>query len=188
MGGDLVHGPPHHLTPDEFKRATQLVTEWVAGYLARLEQFPVSAGVAPGEIRARLPTHPPEVGEPLETIVHDLDDVILPGIMHWQSPNFFGYFPANASPPAILGELVAAGLGVQGMSWSTSPACTELETHVLDWLVDLLGLPVAFRRGGDSGQRVVRHLVRHDRGPRARDGGCVESRRRGSRPHSLRLG
>ena len=77
--------------------------------------------------------------------VADLDRVIMPGITHWQSPSFFAFFPANASGPSILGELASAGLGVQGMLWATSPACTELETHVLDWLVDLLGLPDSFR-------------------------------------------
>src|SRR5439155_892790 len=74
-----------------------------------------------------------------------------PGITHWQSPNFFAYFPANASPAAVLGDLVSAGLGVQGMLWATSPACTELETHVLDWLVDMLGLPVRFKSSGSGG-------------------------------------
>jgi aromatic-L-amino-acid decarboxylase len=84
-------------------------------------------------------------------VLRDLDSVILPGITHWQSPNFFGYFPANGSGPSILGELISAGLGVQGMLWSTSPACTELETHVLDWLVELLGLPNRFLSQGDGG-------------------------------------
>src|SRR5207245_5160115 len=81
----------------------------------------------------------------------DLDDVILPGVTHWQSPNFFAYFPGNASPPAMLGDLVSSGLGVQGMLWATSPACTELETHVLDWLVDMLALPDRFKSSGQGG-------------------------------------
>ena len=92
-------------------------------------------------MRAQLPAHPPEHGEPWDDIVADLDRVVVPGLTHWQSPNFFGFFPANASGPAILGDLVSSGLGVQGMLWATSPACTELETHVLDWLVELLGCP-----------------------------------------------
>src|SRR5687767_47787 len=81
-------------------------------------------------------------------MLDDVDRLILPGITHWQSPNFFAYFPSNNSGPSILGELLSAGLGVQGMLWATSPACTEVETHVLDWLVDLLGLPPKFRGGG----------------------------------------
>lgn len=81
----------------------------------------------------------------------DLERVVMPGLTHWQSPNFFAYFPANASEPSILGELLAAGLGVQGMLWATSPACTEVETHVLDWLVGMLGLPDAFRSTGAGG-------------------------------------
>jgi aromatic-L-amino-acid/L-tryptophan decarboxylase len=102
-------------------------------------------------VRALLPENAPEQGEPFERIIADLDDIIMPGITHWQSPNFFAYFPANVSGPSILGELVSAGLGVQGMLWATSPACTELETHVLDWLVDLKGLPEKFRSSGSGG-------------------------------------
>ncbi|UCE02894.1 MAG: aspartate aminotransferase family protein, partial [Candidatus Latescibacterota bacterium] len=93
----------------------------------------------------------PQDGEAFERILADLDRIILPGITHWQSPRFFAYFPANASGPAILGELLSAGLGVQGMMWATSPACTELETHVLDWLVEMLGLPRQFDSHGRGG-------------------------------------
>ena len=101
-----------------------------------------------------------------------MDEIILPGITHWQSPNFFAYFPGNNSGPSILGELLSAGLGVQGMLWATSPACTELETHVLDWLVDLLGLPPQFkshvhRRRRDPGQRLVGRALRDPGRPRA---------------------
>lgn len=107
--------------------------------------------IEPGAVRARLPATAPEAGEPMAAILADVQDILLPALMHWQSPNFFGYFPANASPPAILGELVSAGLGQQGMLWQTSPACTELETHVLDWLVELLGLPPRFLSTGRGG-------------------------------------
>src|SRR5207245_5378066 len=99
---------------------------------------------SPGPRRAAPPTDPPAKGEPFQAILQDVEKLILPGITHWQSPNFFAYFPANASGPAILGDLLSSGLGVQGMLWSTSPACTELETHVLDWLVPMLGLPEKF--------------------------------------------
>ncbi|MDH3458487.1 MAG: pyridoxal-dependent decarboxylase [Gemmatimonadota bacterium] len=139
------------MTPEEFRAAGHAVIDWVAHYLETLEQYPVLAQVEPGAIRDHLPDTPPRAGEPLEAILADLDRIILPGITHWQSPRFFGYFPANASPPAILGDLVSSGLGVQGMLWSTSPACTELETHVLDWLVDLLGLPPAFSSSASGG-------------------------------------
>jgi aromatic-L-amino-acid decarboxylase len=123
----------------------------VARYLDEVERYPVLSRVAPGDIRRRLPAQPPEHGEPFDAILRDLDEIILPGITHWQSPNFFAYFPGNSSPPAVLGELVSAGLGVQGMLWITSPACTELETHMLDWLADLLDLPARFRSRGAGG-------------------------------------
>lgn len=134
----------YHMSPDEFRLNARLVIDWIADYLERVEEFPVLSQVAPGEIRAKLPDHPPVAGEPFDTILADIDDVVLPGITHWQSPNFFGYFPANSSGPAVLGELLSAGLGVQGMLWTTSPAATELETHVMDWLVQMLGLPDRF--------------------------------------------
>lgn len=139
------------MTPEEFRQHGRAVVDWVADYLERVEQFPVQSRVAPGELLALLPEAAPEQGEPFAHLLADLDALILPGITHWQSPNFFGYFPANASGPSILGELLSAGLGVQGMLWSTSPAATELETRLMDWLVELLGLPDAFRSDGDGG-------------------------------------
>jgi aromatic-L-amino-acid decarboxylase len=143
--------PPYHMTPDEFRRWGQATVEWVARYMERVEDFPVLSPVQPGDVRRLLPAHPPEDGEPFDAVLRDLDATILPGITHWQSPSFFGYFPGNASGPAMLGELLSAGLGVQGMLWSTSPACTELETHVLDWLVELCGLPDRFLSSGSGG-------------------------------------
>jgi aromatic-L-amino-acid decarboxylase len=139
------------MTPEEFRRHGHAVVDWIADYMRRVEDLPVLSRVVPGAIRAQLPEHPPADGEPFETILADVDRIILPGITHWQSPNFFAYFPANSSGPAILGELLAAGLGVQGMLWATSPSCTELETHVLDWLVEMLGLPGGFRSGTVGG-------------------------------------
>ncbi len=133
------------MTPDELRRQGHRVVDWIADYMERVERLPVHAVVKPGEIRAKLPPEPPQRGEPFESMMQDLDAVVLPGVTHWQSPNFFGFFPANASGPSILGELLSAGLGVQGMLWTTSPACTELETHVLDWVVDMLGLPGQFK-------------------------------------------
>jgi aromatic-L-amino-acid decarboxylase len=144
-------GDGRHMTPDEFRRRGREVVEWIARYLERVEELPVLSRVRPGDVRARLPAHPPGTGEPFEAVMRDLDDVILPGITHWQSPGFFAYFPTGTSGPSILGELLSAGLGVQGMLWSTSPACTELEAHVLDWLVEMLALPAAFRSDGAGG-------------------------------------
>jgi aromatic-L-amino-acid decarboxylase len=133
------------VNPEYLRRHGHEIVDWVSGYLTRLESYPVLATTVPGEIAAMLPRSAPEEPEPFEAVLADLDRIVLPGTTHWQSPGFFGFFPASASPPAILGELVTAGLGVNGMVWATSPACTELETVVLDWLVELLGLPVRFR-------------------------------------------
>jgi aromatic-L-amino-acid decarboxylase len=147
-----------HMTPDEFRRYGREVVDWIADYYERIESFPVLSQAEPGSIRAQLPVHPPERPEPFEALLSDLDDVILPGITHWQHPSFFAYFPANASGPAILGDLLAGGLGVQGMLWATSPAATELETHVLDWLAELLDLPSRFRSDGPGGG-VIQHTA-----------------------------
>jgi aromatic-L-amino-acid decarboxylase len=141
----------YHMTTEEFRRHGRAVVDWVADYYDRIESLPVLSPAKPGEIRAALPPQPPQTGESFEAMLRDVERVLLPGITHWQSPNFFAYFPANASPPAILGELLSAGLGVQGMLWATSPACTELETHVLDWLVGMLGLPEKFLSTGAGG-------------------------------------
>ncbi|MCP4535836.1 MAG: aminotransferase class V-fold PLP-dependent enzyme [Chloroflexi bacterium] len=140
-----------HMTPEEFRRYGRAVIDWIADYAERVESLPVLSQVEPGQIRASLPTEPPVHGEDFETILKDVDELILPGITHWQSPNFFAFFPANISGPSILGELLSAGLGVQGMLWATSPACTELETHVLDWLVDMMGLPAKFKSNTTGG-------------------------------------
>jgi aromatic-L-amino-acid/L-tryptophan decarboxylase len=129
---------------DDFRRYGHQLIDWIADYMERVEQYPVLSQVKPGEIRARLPVAAPAKGENFDAILRDVDEIILPGITHWQSPNFFGFFPSNNSGPSILGELLSAGLGVQGMLWATSPACTELETHVLDWMVNLLNLPQQF--------------------------------------------
>jgi aromatic-L-amino-acid/L-tryptophan decarboxylase len=133
-----------HMTPDEFRRYGHAVVDWIADYQSRIESLPVLSRVEPGQIRASLPSEPPTKGEEFEAVLKDVDRLILPGVTHWQSPNFFAYFPCNASGPGILGDLLSSGLGVQGMLWSTSPACTELETHVMDWLVGMLGLPEKF--------------------------------------------
>lgn len=140
-----------HMTPAEFRRYGRAVIDWIADYYERVESLPVLSQVEPGQLQAALPAEPPAQGEPFEAMLKDVEDLILPGVTHWQSPNFFAFFPANASGPAILGDLLSAGLGVQGMLWATSPACTELETVVMDWLVDMLALPDFFKSTGSGG-------------------------------------
>jgi len=140
-----------HMTPDDFRRHGHAMVDWIADYYARIESFPVLSQVEPGQIRASLPADPPAKGEAFPAILADIEKLILPGITHWQSPNFYAYFPSNASGPAILGDLLSSGLDVQGMLWATSPACTELETHVLDWLVHMLDLPARFLSTGSGG-------------------------------------
>ncbi|MGB2911286.1 MAG: pyridoxal-dependent decarboxylase, partial [Anaerolineales bacterium] len=141
----------YHMTPEEFRRHGRLVVDWIADYYESIEKYPVLSRVEPGDIRANLPSDPPMQGEDFEDILQDISNLILPGITHWQSPNFFAFFPANASGPAILGDLLSSGLGVQGMMWITSPACTELETHVLDWVAGMLALPDKFKSSNEGG-------------------------------------
>ena len=143
------------MTPEEFRRHGHDVVDWVADYMERLPQLPIVSTVKPGAIRERLADAAPEQAEPFAALLRDLDEVVLPGITHWQAPGWFAYFPANASGPSILAELVAAGLGAQGMLWATSPALTEIEAHVLDWLVDLLGLPQHFKTAVGPGGGVI---------------------------------
>ncbi|HEU5248589.1 MAG TPA: pyridoxal-dependent decarboxylase [Thermoanaerobaculia bacterium] len=139
------------MTPEEFRRHGRAVVDWIADYMERVGELPVLSKAKPGEIRAALPVEPPLHGEPFDAMLADVERIILPGVTHWQSPNFFAYFPSNNSGPSILGELLSAGLAVQGMLWTTSPACTELETHVLDWLVGMLGLPEKFLSSSAGG-------------------------------------
>ena len=143
--------PSYHLTPEEFRRLGYRMIDWIADYEQRVADLPVLSRAEPGSIRAQLPAAAPEKGEALDLIFADLERIILPGITHWQSPNFFAFFPANTSGPSILGDLLCSGLGVQGMMWATSPACTELETHIMDWMADLLGLPPGFRSDSAGG-------------------------------------
>ena len=143
-----------HMTIDEFKNNGYKVIDWIADYYKNVDSFPVLSQSAPGNIRKQLPDHPPEDGETFEAVLADMNEKILPGITHWQSPNFFAFFPCNSTGPAILGDMLSTGLGVQGMLWATSPACTELETHVLDWLVDMLDLPEKFK-SNRSGSGVI---------------------------------
>ena len=115
--------------------------EWAASYLDRVRDLPVLSRVEPGAIRAALPPHPPETGEPFAHVLRDLDDVLLPGLTHWQSPRYFAYFATTAAEPGILAELLVATLNQVGILWRTSPALQELEEVALAWLAELLGLP-----------------------------------------------
>jgi aromatic-L-amino-acid decarboxylase len=151
QGGKMSERNSYHMTPDEFRQYGRAVIDWIADYYQTIESFPVLSPVKPGQIRLGLPPHPPLQGEVFEDILADVSQVIMPGITHWQSPNFFAYFPANTSGPAILGDLLSSGLGVQGMLWVTSPACTELETHVMDWMAEMLALPAKFGSGSSGG-------------------------------------
>lgn len=139
------------MTPAEFRQHGHELIDWIADYYERIESLPVLSQVEPGEIRAALPPHPPEQGVSFTEMMKDVEQIIMPGVTHWQSPNFYAFFPSNTSGPGILGELLSAGLGVQGMLWLTSPACTELETHMMDWLVEMLGLPERFKSSSSGG-------------------------------------
>lgn len=125
----------------EFRRWAAHAASWAADYLERVAGFPVRAQTKPGAIHAAIPAAPPEQGEPMAAIFADLDRTILPGITHWQHPRFFAYFPANSSPPSVLAEIVTATLAAQCMLWQTSPAATELEVRMIDWLRQMIGLP-----------------------------------------------
>jgi aromatic-L-amino-acid decarboxylase len=128
-----------------FREDGALALEWVASYLESVRERPVLATVSPGEIRASLPPEPPAGPEPFGAVLRDLDEVLLPGLTHWQSPRFFAYFATTGSEPGVLAELLIAGLNQVGILWRTSPALQELEELTLDWLRQLLGLPEEFR-------------------------------------------
>jgi aromatic-L-amino-acid decarboxylase len=143
------------MTPEEFRRHGHALIDWISEYLETVESLPVSSAVQPGDVRRSLPQQPPTEREPFDDIVADLDRVVVPGLTQWQHPSFFAFFPGNSSYASILGDLVSAGLGVQGMSWVTSPACTEIETLMLDWMLELLDLPRTFHSESRHGGGVI---------------------------------
>jgi aromatic-L-amino-acid decarboxylase len=132
------------MTPEEFREAGHRLIDWLADYRTRVEEFPVMARTVPGEVKAQLPEHPPEEGEPFDRLLADLERIVMPGLSHWQSPRFFGYFPSNGLLASVLGDFASTGLGVLGLSWQSSPALTEVEEAVTDWMRQMTGLSSAW--------------------------------------------
>ena len=140
------------MSPDEFRTLGHRAVDFIVDYMRSIEQFPVLSQSRAGDTAAAIPSHPPEDAlTEWDEVFADLTRTILPGLTHWQSPNFFAFFPCSASGPGIIGEILSAGLNVNGMLWATSPAATELETRVLDWMAEMLDLPEAFRSEGGTG-------------------------------------
>jgi aromatic-L-amino-acid/L-tryptophan decarboxylase len=166
-GGDMP--------PEEFRRWAHVAADWIADYLARVEEMPVLARVRPGEIRGLLPPDPPLDGEPMGEILGDFEDQVLRGITHWNHPSFLAYFAVTGSGPGILAEMLSAALNVNAMVWRTSPAGTELEEHVLDWIRGLLGLPDDFfgviQDTASTSSLVALAAARHRVYPEAGEGG-----------------
>lgn len=133
------------MTPEAFRRYGHRVVDWIADYQTRVASFPVMAQTSPGEVRGQLPGSPPAEPEPFEAVLRDLDEVILPGITHWQHPAFFAYFPSNRSLASALGDFLSTGLGVIGLNWQASPALTELEQLTTDWVRQMVGLSAAWQ-------------------------------------------
>ena len=141
----------YHMSPETFREEGKKIIDWIADYYEQIENYPVLSQVKPGEIKSKLPESAPQTGESVDAMLKDLDEKIMPGITHWQSPGFFAYFNSNTSFPSILGDLLSSGLGVQGMIWATSPAATEVETRVLDWLAEMMDMPQQFRSTSTGG-------------------------------------
>lgn len=132
------------MTPEEFREAARLTSEWVASYREHLDEHPVLSRAEPGDVAARVAPSPPQVGEPFGEILEDLEETVVPGLTHWNHPGFFAYFPSSSSPPTVLAEFVAGALNQNAMKWRTSPAATELEERMVDWIRQMVGLPDAF--------------------------------------------
>jgi aromatic-L-amino-acid decarboxylase len=132
------------MTPEEFRAAGHQIVDWIADYRANVATRPVMARTEPGDVKRQLPAQPPDQPEPFDAIVRDLDQIIVPGLSHWQHPQFFGYFPCNGTLASVLGDYVSTGLGVLGLAWQSSPALTELEEVVTDWMRGMLGLSDAW--------------------------------------------
>lgn len=172
--------PVPHLDPDSFRREAHRIADWIADYLRDVERYRVQPEVGPGDIRTRIPAAPPEQGIPYDRIMEDFQQIVFPGLTHWGHPGFYGYFPANTSPPSILAEMLVAGIGAQCMSWGTSPAATELEQAMMAWLRQMFGLPDRFTgviQDTASTATLVALITARDETTR-RLGGSAESRDR----------
>jgi aromatic-L-amino-acid decarboxylase len=132
------------MNPEEFRQVGHQLIDWIANYRARVADLPVMARSEPGEVRSQLPAAPPESGESFDGIFRDLEQVIVPALSHWQHPRFFGYFPGNSELSSVLGDYLSTGLGVLGLSWQSSPALSELEEVVTDWMRQMVGLSAAW--------------------------------------------
>ena len=132
------------MSPEEFRRLGHQLIDWIADYRARVASMPVMSPVEPGAVRAQLPAAPPSRPEAFDGVFRDLERIILPGLSHWQHPNFYGYFPSNGELASVLGDYLSTGLGVLGLSWQSSPALTELEEVVTDWVRQMVGLSDAW--------------------------------------------
>jgi aromatic-L-amino-acid decarboxylase len=132
------------MNTQDFRTFGHQFVDWMADYLDGVERLPVRPKIEPGAIASQLPAEPPRAPEPMDRIFHDFESIVVPGMTHWQHPRFFGYFPANSSPPSVLAEMLTATLAAQCMNWETSPAATELEARVLAWLRQMIGLPDGF--------------------------------------------
>jgi aromatic-L-amino-acid decarboxylase len=163
---------------ERFQEEAHHLVDWLTEYLRSIETRPVRAQTAPGTVAAGLPAHPPEEPEDFQAILEDFERIVMPGITHWQHPRFFAYFPANSSPPSVLAELLTAGIAAQCMLWQTSPAATEMETRILDWLADMLGLGAGWHgviQDSASSATLVAILVARERatGWQANDAGLA---------------
>lgn len=132
------------LNPKEFKKVSEPIIDWIDSYLKNISDYPVKSKVQPGEIYGKIPGRAPENPEALEQIIRDLEEKIMPGITHWQHPNFHAYFPANSSVESVLAEFVTSAIGAQCMIWDTSPSAAELEQRMMEWLRDAMGIPGTF--------------------------------------------
>ena len=125
----------------DFRQHAHELVDWMADYFENIKDYPVKSQVSPGEIYSQIPDSAPTEGQTFQQIFSDFEKIIMPGMSHWQHPNFYAYFPANSSYPSILGEMLTATLAAQCMIWDTSPAGTELEEKVMQWLIKMTGLP-----------------------------------------------
>lgn len=182
MTGDGNAVGPHHMTADEFRRAGHQIVDWIAEYLGHVERRPVQAAAKPGEVFRAVDGGMPERGEAWADTWQQFVRDVMPGVTHWQHPGFYGFFPCNSSGPAILGELLSAGLGINGFLWQCSPAITELEMRVMDWLAQAIDLPGSFMFG-DAGAKASGGGVIHGTASEAVLTAMVAARDRAVRAH-----